>query len=442
MATKISVANILHQSTHPIGLAVFRIAFGILMFISAIRFWANGWIQSFYIKPVFFFKYFGFEWIPVPEPLVLYSLFCLLILSCLGIALGLFYRASIISFFILFSFFELLDKSYYLNHYYLVSLIALWLCFLPANRYASLDVYRQAIPSTQIPKVAVWLLRLQIGIVYFYAGAAKLGSDWLLEAMPMKIWLRQGDPSGFFGGILHHPATAYIASWFGCIYDLSIAFFLSWTPTRKWAYASVIVFHAATAYLFPIGVFPWAMMAFTLIFFPNSSFERLKSWFPSVKLQNVKPITWRSPALAAAGVFILFQLVFPLRSWAYPGSVHWHEQGFNFSWRVMRVEKTGHASFFIEDAKTGQHWDVYNGEFLNPVQEKMMAVQPELILQYADYLGDTLSKRYGIENPIIKADVFVSINGSKLQRFINPDVNLLPLKDGWSNKTWILSPEE
>lgn len=429
---------------HPIGLAVFRMAFGILMFCSSLRFLLYGWIEKFYIEPVFFFKYYGFEWVSVAPAGLLYGLFGLMMLASLGIAFGYRYRISSILFFALFCYFELLDKTYYLNHYYLVSLIALWMIFLPANRYASLDIYFGRVKSSLIPRYFVLCLQIQIAIVYVYAGFAKIGSDWLLDALPMKIWLRQYSPDSFLGGLLADPITAYFASWFGCIYDLSIVFFLSWNKTRAFAYFTVIAFHIATWLLFPIGVFPFVMIGFTLIFFPNRSFRKLQGLINKIgaALSPEKP-SFNIKAFAPFALSLIFlQVAIPLRSLAYPGSVLWHEQGFNFSWKVMRVEKAATALFTVSDPATNRTWEVYNGKHLNAIQEKMMAIQPDFILQYADYLGKHYSETYGFTDPVVKADVFVSINGSKLQRFINPNVNLQPLSDGWKHKSWILDPEE
>ena len=79
-------------------LIVFRIGFGLLMLISLIRFWSNGWIEELYINPQFHFSYYGFEWV---KPLgdFTYVLFLICGLSTIFIALGYKYRFSIILFF-------------------------------------------------------------------------------------------------------------------------------------------------------------------------------------------------------------------------------------------------------------------------------------------------------------------------------------------------------
>ena len=51
-------------------LAFFRLAFGLMMLMSLIRFVAYGWIDKFYIQPDFHFSYYGFEWV---KPLGVYT---------------------------------------------------------------------------------------------------------------------------------------------------------------------------------------------------------------------------------------------------------------------------------------------------------------------------------------------------------------------------------
>src|SRR5688500_5040237 len=120
------------------ALVVYRILFGALMLFSTARFLLKGWVYDFYIEPGFHFSYLGFEWIPYPSLVILYFIFVLMMLASIGILLCLFYRFSAALFFILFTWVELLDKTTYLNHYYFVSLVALIMIFLPANRYFSL----------------------------------------------------------------------------------------------------------------------------------------------------------------------------------------------------------------------------------------------------------------------------------------------------------------
>ena len=89
-----------------------------------------------------------------------------------------------------FTYVELIDKTTYLNHYYLVSLLSGLLVVLPAHAIWSVDAWRR--PRVFAPAIPSWtvnLLRVQIGIVDFFAGLAKINGDWLLHAQPLRIWL-------------------------------------------------------------------------------------------------------------------------------------------------------------------------------------------------------------------------------------------------------------
>ncbi len=43
--------------------------------------------------------------------------------------------------------------------------------------------------SGRVGRWAYLLLRAQLGLVYFFAGFAKLNADWLLSAEPLRTWL-------------------------------------------------------------------------------------------------------------------------------------------------------------------------------------------------------------------------------------------------------------
>ena len=68
----------LNTYTDSSPLVIFRIFFGLLMLLSIIRFWYNGWIESIYIEPLIHFKYYGFEWVKTLEQ---YNYFSALVLE-------------------------------------------------------------------------------------------------------------------------------------------------------------------------------------------------------------------------------------------------------------------------------------------------------------------------------------------------------------------------
>ena len=251
--------------------AAFRIAFGALALAAVVRFAARGWIDDLYVAPEHHFTYAGLWWVRPWPDWGMQAHFALMGLAAAGVALGYRYRLSIAAFFLLFTYAELLDKTTYLNHYYLVSLLSLLMIFMPLHRAWSLDARRG--PPTEgatVPAWVVWTLRTQLGAVYLFAGAAKLNPDWLFHAQPLRIWLSNAAPDApLIGALLRETWTAYAMSWAGAAFDLTIVGWLLWRRSRLWAYAVLAAFHVLTGLLFPaIGMFPWMMTAFALVFLP------------------------------------------------------------------------------------------------------------------------------------------------------------------------------
>ena len=440
-------------------LVTLRVVIGAMLLFSTLRFWALGWIEDHYIYPLFHFKYFGFEWVEPLSATGMYVVHGLLIISSLGVILGLFYRLAAVLQFLLFSYIELIDLTYYLNHYYFVSIVCGLLIFVPANRAYSLDVWRNpALFQAQIPRWTVLIFQLQLGIVYCYAGLWKINQDWLLNALPLKIWVPANDQLPLIGWFFKQEITPWLFSWIGMIYDVSIVFWLSWSRTRPWAYLTVIVFHTLTGLMFQIGVFPLVMIGATLVFFSEKWHERLweigsMAFRPSGQvaftplkevIQRRKRRFSRRPkghttyklTLALLSLHFAFQLLFPWRYLLYPGNLFWTEEGYRFSWRVMLMEKAGTATFYVKDAKTGREGEVLNGEFLNAHQEKQMAMQPDMILQFAHFLKKHYEKQ-GLSNPAVRAEVYVTLNARPSRLLIDPNLDLTKIRDDWSHKTWI-----
>jgi hypothetical protein len=434
------------RSTHAAPIAVFRIAMGVLLFGSVVRFWSKGWIDELYIKPKYFFTYYGFEFVtPLGE--YTYILFAICALSALLVAVGCFYRYASIALFLSFTYIELIDKSTYLNHYYFISMICLMMIFLPAHTYLSVDAWRdKRVRADYIPKWCVDSIKIFVCIVYVFAGVAKINSDWLLEAQPLRIWLPAKNDLPVIGPIFNYVWVAYAFSWAGCIYDLIIPFLLINKRTRVFAYLAVIVFHGLTAILFPIGMFPYVMIATALIFFSAESHVamirkvagifRLSTKRTSNETYAYSPLV-SNILIVAFCLFFAIQVLLPMRYLAYPGDLFWTEEGYRFSWRVMLMEKAGSAEFVVKDAN-GRQIKVNNSEFLTPLQEKMMATQPDMILQYAHILRDHYVRK-GLSVPEVYVDSYVSMNGHLGKPLVDPRVNLAQETDSFTHKPWILS---
>ncbi|CAM1355430.1 MULTISPECIES: HTTM domain-containing protein [Tenacibaculum] len=439
--------NYLSKQTNSAPLAVFRVFFGVMMLFGILRFWYHGWIEKLYVQPTFHFSYYGFEWIK-PIGNYTYLLFIISGLSAALVALGFKYRLAIITFFLSFTYIELMDKTTYLNHYYFISILSFVLIFLPANAHFSLDAYLRKREYINVPKWTIDSVKLLLGIVYFYAGLAKLNSDWLFRAQPLKIWLPSKYDLPLIGNnLMQQEWFHYTMSWSGALYDLSIPFLLLYKRTRLLAFGLVVFFHVFTRVLFPIGMFPFIMIVATLIFFDASLHEKIIQYIKRVfsisseTVQQVKEYTYpklkKKVILSILGTLFILQILLPWRYLMYPGELFWTEEGFRFSWRVMLMEKAGYANFKIVDGETGKFFYVNNTDFLTSFQEKQMSFQPDFILEYAHYLGDHF-KKDGHKNIEVYVESFVALNGRLSQPYINPNIDLYKQKESFKHKDWIL----
>jgi hypothetical protein len=310
------------------------------------------------------------------------------------------------------------------------------------------DAYKNPRKAFQIvPKWTVDSIKLMLGIVYFYAGLAKLNSDWLFNAMPLKIWLPSKYDLPFLGDLMQQPWVHYTFSWSGALYDLAIPFLLLYRRTRWFAFALVVIFHVMTRVLFPIGMFPYIMIVSTLIFF-DTGFHRKVIRFISkllridyskmVALSQTRKYRFkRNIALPILAVFFVIQLLFPWRYLVYPNELFWTEEGYRFSWRVMLMEKAGYAQFKIKNTETGEQFLVDNTDFLTPFQEKQMSTQPDFILQYAHFLGEHFEAQ-GHKNVAVYAESYVALNGRLSQPYVDPNVDLMKQRESFRRKNWIL----
>jgi len=432
----------LATKTHIAPLVLFRIVFGLLMFVSLLRFVYKGWVYTLYVKPHVYFPYYGFEWVKPLGETGMYIVFGILIASALCITIGLLYRINAVVFFTLFTYVELIDKTNYLNHYYFISLIAFILIVVPANGAFSADnrIFKKP-ELTHVPVLYQLLLQLQMFALYFFAGVAKINSDWLLHALPLKLWLPAFSHYPLIGPFMEEAWVAFAFSWFGCTYDLLIGFFLFNRRTVYYAYMAVIVFHLATAAFFNIGMFPYIMMAITTIFFRTELHRRalamLKRLFGYNQSRSSE--TFAAPRWLKLGfvVYMLLQLLLPMRYLLYPGHLFWTEQGFRFSWRVMLMEKAGTAFFFVKDAASGREVEVDNKTYLTYLQEKQMSTQPDMMVDFAKFLKAEFEHK-GFTNPSVRVESFVTLNGLPSRRFVSNTVDLSTQSNNpFKQKEWI-----
>jgi vitamin K-dependent gamma-carboxylase-like protein len=419
------------------SLAAVRIGFGVILLGEAIRFLLADWVGEYWTGPAFHFTFLGFGWVkPLPGAGTTLEV-CGLGLAAALLALGLWTRWSALAFFLGFTHLFLIDKARYLNHFYLVVLLAFLLVFLPSNRAFSLDARRRS-RSPLVPAWSLSLLRFQVGLVYFYAGVAKLNADWL-QGWPLRMWLEERSGRHPLGGLLETEGAALLVSYGGLLLDLLAWPLLAWKRTRFHAFLVVVAFHLTNKSLFGIGIFPWLMIAATTVFFPPDWPRRLLR-LPPVPSEAVLPAPSaprRRWILGLAGLYAAVQVLVPLRHFLYPGSVHWTEEGHLFSWHMKLRSKRSEAFFLVSDPDSGESWVVDPRAELREWQVETMDGRPDMILEYAHHLAES-KRAEGHRRVEVRAEVRTSLNGRPPQALVDPSVDLAAERRGFAPYRWIL----
>ena len=423
------------------SIVVFRVLFGAIMLWEVWRYVDMDRIRRYYIEPDFHFTYEGFGWVRAWPGTGMYWHFAALALLSVFIMVGFLYRISAVLFFLAFSYVFLLDQARYLNHFYFVCLLSFLLIFVPANRARSVDArLRPGIRSDTVAAWSLWLLRAQVGILYFYGGVAKINGDWL-RGRPLNEWLADRGDDAMLGFILRQPWAPYFFSYSGMLLDLLVVPFLLWRRTRLIAFGCVVLFHLLNARIFSIGIFPWLGIAATTLFLAPDWPRRLISGplgaaEPGPGMAKVsRPL--QSAIMALIGVYLAVQMLVPLRHWLYPGVVHWTEEGHRFSWHMKLRDKSARAKFFALDPVSGRGWEIDQSAYLSAKQRGKMAGRPYMLLQFAHHVADDLRSQ-GFEQIQIRAHVRASLNGRDRQLLIDPTVDLSQQTASLMPADWIL----
>jgi len=139
-------------------------------------------------------------------------------------------------------------------------------------------------------------------------------------------------------------------------------------------------------------------------------------------------------------VYISLQIVIPLRHLLYKRDLQWTHEGVDFGWRMMADHHETDGSITIEDPHTKNVY-LHSPQTLLRRKQLVMVNNPYMLVQYIQFLKEFLKKQHtDIKNPIIRADIQVSVNGRPFQNMYDPTCNLSevtysPFKDS----KWIIS---
>jgi len=413
-------------------LILFRIIFGFLLFYQSLSYITNGVVYENFIRPPFTFTYIGFEFLQPMPGLGMYFYFCFMALLGLLIMVGAWYRFSIAAFTLLWLLIYLMQKSGYNNHYYLVLLLSFLMIFMPANAYCSWDVKRKAvIKKNCCPQ---WIPRIFIAqcfVVYFFSATSKLAApDWFSGKF-LAIQFSLLSKRHLLGIIYAQKWFPVFLSYAGCLFDLCIVPLLLLKKTRPFALVAACIFHLFNSYTFRIGIFPYLSVAL-LIFFTNadkvrSVFFKSKPPFLFVKDYVVSYGIRQKVIMYGLCIYLIFQIVLPVRYLFFPGNVFWTEEGYRLSWKMMLRTKSGKIYFKVIDPASQKIWFVDPSHTFAPSHVMWLSTSPDIIWQYAQHIKNDFGKK-GFTNVEVYAIDSVSLNRSGYKPFINPATNLAKVK--------------
>jgi hypothetical protein len=122
-------------------------------------------------------------------------------------------------------------------------------------------------------------------------------------------------------------------------------------------------------------------------------------------------------------VYMALQVLIPLRHLLYKRDLQWTHEGIDFSWRMMADHHETDGSITIEDPQTKDLY-VHSPGTLLTRKQLVMVNNPYMLVQYLQFLKKFLRNNTDIKNPIIKADIQVSVNGRPFQHMYDPTCNL------------------
>lgn len=427
------------------GLAVVRMLFGLIIIYESSHYIDLSRIVMKFNEQSFYFKFRFFEWVEPISIAGMQWLFLVYGIAGLAISLGVFYRLATPVAALCISYIFLIDSTNYLNHFYLVIIFSIMMFFIPANKCWSIYAWinpRKA--SSTVPGWCIWLIRAQLVIVYSYAAIAKMNVDWI-NGMPLYDWIGGEADDRNLESFLGEPWSIYAFTYLGLLYDLIIAPLLLIRKTRAFAFCLTISFHLTNYYLFNIGIFPWFMLAASTIFFEPSWARSFLNFFIKERFLPLAMTPFRPQALSfiqKCGLFVMilhltFQALFPLRHFFYGNYVGWSEEGHNFSWHMKLRDKNGDIAFRVVDPDTREYRDIPLEYYLTERQIIKMTGRPAMIVQFAHFLRDHYTEKD--EKPAeVYAETWLSINGRKPQRLIDPNVDLAKVSMKESHNSWIL----
>lgn len=431
----------LFQRIDNTGLALWRIAFGLLITIEAFGAILTGWVRVTLVEPEFTFNFIGFDFLqPLPGNGMY---FYFILMGCFGlmVLLGYKYRWSMAAYALMWTCVYLMQKTAYNNHYYLMMLLCWVMVFFPASRYLSIDAKRSGFKKQHMPRWVKVVFIGQLWIVFTYAAIAKIYPAWLDTSVPA-LFMRAKSDYWLVGELLQQTWVHYGIAYFGIFFDLLIIPLLLYRKTRLFGFYLSLFFHLFNSFIFQVGIFPYMSIAFAFFFFtPESLIKTFKLKRPVFNDDIVVVPAYKKLGIFIFSTYLVVQFALPLRHWFFQDDVLWTEEGHRLSWRMMLRSRSGHLIYWVEDKATGERNNYPYQQMLSKKQRRSVKSKPDFIWQMAQRIKKLEAEK---GNDIaIYVNCKVKINDGSYYDFIDPEVDLA--SEQWQHfkhHDWILpSPE-
>ena len=369
------------------ALIVFRIIFGLLLFLEAIGAIFTGWVKRTLVDPEFTFSFIGFEWLqPLPGNWM-YAFYVVMGIFGFMVMIGYKYRLSIIAYTLMWSATYFMQKSSYNNHYYLLIILCAIMALQPAHKYMSVDAKQNpSIVSYSMPNWSRWILIIQMWIVYTYASIAKMYPDWIDTTVP-ELLMKSKQHYYLIGEWLQNTWVHYGVAYGGILFDGLIIPLLLFKPTRKFAFFASVFFHLFNSFVFQVGIFPYMSLGFCVFFFAPETIRNifLKKKPLYIEDEIIIP-NYKKPLITVLALHFAVQIALPLRHWFLKDNVLWTEEGHKLSWRMMLRSRDGTATYRVVDKETKQTTIIKLDEYLSTKQKRLVKSRPDFIWQFSQHL--------------------------------------------------------
>ena len=388
------------------------------MAVTCARALAHGWVDTLWAGTPGRLPYPLLGWVPVPSRGVLLGLVVACGAAGAAAALGVASRALLGVAAAGMTWLGALDAAAYLNHEVLLVALAGLLALLPAGR--------------TVPRWAVLAPRALVGSVYLWAAVAKLDASWL-AGNPLRGWLGTSGGLSLVGPVLVRPETATVLAWAGLAFDALILPALAWRRTRTAALVVAACFHAATALLFPLGIFPWLMVGAALGAFAPGWLR----WVPTVRPAGPGG-GWGAPGRLAAAALVGLCALAPVRA-VLPGSRPAVDgTGDHLAWRVMDHDRAGFVTWLVTDRATGDTWEERPGAHLAPHQVRQLGATVSLLPGAARAVRAAYA-REGLDVEV-RAEALMAVDGGRAVLVADPTVDLSRVGWTFGHPSWAAPP--